>query len=379
MIIPIGESQISNFIAYFSDESRKRGFAQSISFPTGEEEVKEILARLRAGEIPLTVQGARTGLSGAAVPQGGHILSCVKLNHIGPLRRSETGDFFLPVGAGVTMAEIEERLARETPKLFWPGAPTEAGGTVGGVLGGGSRGIYAVRCGEAADWAVNVQKVDGVILSAELKLLPIPASVWGIGFYFPDYEAAQRFILEAAHLEKSIAAALEFFNETALTCIAALRKTAAGMSALPDTSGQAAMVYVELHAQSEADSEDSAAALMALAEGFESDPEGSWAVSGASEVGRVRPICHAAQESALWAHDARLGGEAPGLDLALSDKSGVEMLNACLAEFVDENIEISVFGSLTGGRLRLCPLPRSEAERALAQKLLEDWKGPFAP
>jgi len=55
------------------DESRRAGRADSVSFPKTEEDVKRHLAKARAGGMKVTVQGARTGITAGAVPEGGHI------------------------------------------------------------------------------------------------------------------------------------------------------------------------------------------------------------------------------------------------------------------------------------------------------------------
>ena len=46
------------------DESRLRGAADEIAFPETEEDVCALLG----GDTPLTLQGARTGITGGAVP-----------------------------------------------------------------------------------------------------------------------------------------------------------------------------------------------------------------------------------------------------------------------------------------------------------------------
>lgn len=56
------------FEEYGRDESRTSGEASSISFPTTEDEVRAILKKLHAERVPVTVQGARTGLAAGAVP-----------------------------------------------------------------------------------------------------------------------------------------------------------------------------------------------------------------------------------------------------------------------------------------------------------------------
>lgn len=54
---------IDEFEEYGRDESRASGEASSISFPTTEDEVRAILEKLHAERVPVTVQGARTGLA----------------------------------------------------------------------------------------------------------------------------------------------------------------------------------------------------------------------------------------------------------------------------------------------------------------------------
>ena len=84
------------FEEYGRDESRASGEASSISFPTTEDEVRAILEKLHAERVPVTVQGARTGLAAGAVPHGGHILNTSRMNRYLGLRRDEQGQFLLP-------------------------------------------------------------------------------------------------------------------------------------------------------------------------------------------------------------------------------------------------------------------------------------------
>ena len=67
---------------YLRDESRYTGWAEAIAFPKDEAQVIEIMKTARQNRTPVTVQGARTGLTGAAVPQGGYILNMSKMNKV---------------------------------------------------------------------------------------------------------------------------------------------------------------------------------------------------------------------------------------------------------------------------------------------------------
>ena len=67
---------------YLHDESRLCGKADSIAFPADEDEVRRIVSSVSAEGGVLTVQGARTGIAGGAVPLGGCILNLLSLIHI---------------------------------------------------------------------------------------------------------------------------------------------------------------------------------------------------------------------------------------------------------------------------------------------------------
>ena len=57
-----GDRKSTRLNSSHGDESRASGEASSISFPTTEDEVRAILETLHAERVPVTVQGARTGL-----------------------------------------------------------------------------------------------------------------------------------------------------------------------------------------------------------------------------------------------------------------------------------------------------------------------------
>ncbi len=123
---------------YLRDESRKIGRADSISFPVTEEDVKDCLATIRGLGVPVTIQGARTGITGGAVPAGGHIINLSRMNKIGPVRHEQGRDFALiTVQPGALLQEINKHIADETAdgrKYFFPPDPTETSASIGGMI-----------------------------------------------------------------------------------------------------------------------------------------------------------------------------------------------------------------------------------------------------
>lgn len=70
------------FEEYLRDESRSVGSAESIVFPESEADVRDALHALHATGVPVTVQGARSGLAAGAVPHGGCVLNTSRMNRV---------------------------------------------------------------------------------------------------------------------------------------------------------------------------------------------------------------------------------------------------------------------------------------------------------
>jgi len=139
---------------YVRDESRTVGHAETISFPTSEDQVRDVLRELHASGTPVTVQGARTGLAAGAVPQGGHVLNLSRMDAVLGLRRGEDGTYHLRVQPGVVLANLRKALANKSvptngwdeeslaaldelyagPEQFFPTDPTETSACIGGMV-----------------------------------------------------------------------------------------------------------------------------------------------------------------------------------------------------------------------------------------------------
>jgi D-lactate dehydrogenase (cytochrome) len=64
----------------FHDQSALCGSADAVCFAASTKQAQQAVQYAYANRIPLTVQGARTGLHAGAVPNGGILLSTLKLN-----------------------------------------------------------------------------------------------------------------------------------------------------------------------------------------------------------------------------------------------------------------------------------------------------------
>lgn len=175
------------FDDFLHDESRNRGHAETISFPRTEEDVRAVVRELYAGAVPITVQGARTGLAAGAVPQGGHVLNLSRMNQCLGLRQDERGRFFVRVQPGLVLSELRKYLAAkaipadgwdaaslaylaalaEAPEQMFPTDPTETSATLGGMAACNASGARSCRYGAMREHVTALRLVlaDGDVLA----------------------------------------------------------------------------------------------------------------------------------------------------------------------------------------------------------------------
>ena len=149
---------------YLRDESRRRGRADLISFATSEEDIRQVLLSRHA----ITTQGARTGITGGAVPDGGHILNLSRMTGITGMRLdSGRNEAFISVQPGLALVELRKILQtcefdsgnwspesllaleqfRQAPSYFFPPDPTETSASIGGMVACNASGACTFRYG----------------------------------------------------------------------------------------------------------------------------------------------------------------------------------------------------------------------------------------
>jgi D-lactate dehydrogenase (cytochrome) len=177
-----------HFADYLRDESRRAGWAETISFPHDEDDIREVIRVSYPGGLAVTTQGGRTGLTGGAVPNGGHILNTARMNRITGLRfDAARGSFLLTVQPGVVLSELRKCLhtcefdtAGWTPaalealarmqgagRFFFPPDPTESSASLGGMTACNASGACAFQYGPTRNYveALRVVLADGSVLA----------------------------------------------------------------------------------------------------------------------------------------------------------------------------------------------------------------------
>lgn len=124
--------------------------------PTQTSEVAAILSYCNSNKIPVTPSGARTGLSGGALPiNGGVALSMEKMNKIIHI---DEDNYQVTTEPGVITQNLQEAVREKG--LFYPPDPASKGSCfIGGNISENSGGPKAVKYGVTKDYVLNLEVV----------------------------------------------------------------------------------------------------------------------------------------------------------------------------------------------------------------------------
>jgi glycolate oxidase len=232
--------------SYGHDETEDLQYTPAIVLkPISVEEVSQIMSYCNERNIPVTPSGARTGLSGGALPiYGGVALSMEKFNRI--LKIDEKNHQVITEPGVIT--EVLQNTVKEKG-LFYPPDPASKGSCfIGGNISENSGGPKAVKYGVTKDYVLNLEVVLpngeiiwtganvlknatgynltqllvgsegtlGIITKIVLKLIPHPTQT--LLMLVPFFDAAQACEAVAAIFQAGITpSGLEFMERDALT------------------------------------------------------------------------------------------------------------------------------------------------------------------
>ena len=153
----VGQSQpVAN--SYLEDASGFRGHAERVIIPANEAEVVAALREASAAGIPVTIQGAGTGLTGGRVPLGGWALSLEKFTHL------EIHPGHAVAGAGVLLRDLHA--AAQQSGQFYPPDPTETSASIGGTIATNASGSRSLKYGATRRWIERLRVIlaDGRVI-----------------------------------------------------------------------------------------------------------------------------------------------------------------------------------------------------------------------
>ncbi len=342
----------------------------------------------------------------------------------------------LHVEPGLTLLDLQSEIARLKPEevfsalpaLFWPPDPTETSATIGGIAACGSQGPTAGYYGKMGNFVEQIRVVDargevreicrgaesvsfngvktdlvdiylgsegrsGIITQVTLRLLPKPAAMWGIAFFFPSVSESLAFAEALQSFtgcpDGAGIAASEYIDERSLQVIEEFKTVLPNIRDLPPIPRESrALIYVELHGSSEDAVEEIAEQLLETAADTGSDPDKAWALSGESEVRKIQAFRHAVPESINLKID-QLRNESQketgsgaeicklGTDMTIPGISFSTLFERYRDDLARKNLDGAVFGHIGDNHLHVNILPSDLAEFAAGQELIESW-GAFA-
>ncbi len=385
---------------YLTDASGFQGFADQVLLPSNEEEVLAVLDRASRGRTAITVAGAGTGLTGARVPQGGAVISLEKL------RKLECGDGSARVGPAVMLREIRDAAAKS--RQFFAPDPTETTAWIGGAIATNASGSRSFRYGSTRQHvrALRVAHIDGsvkeyrrgdainfpvetiprpdtrkntagyrlesgmdwvdlfcgsegtlgVILEAEIGLLPMPRDLFAGVIFFPSDEHALAAVDEWCGIPEL--RMLEYVDRNSLHLL---------VSRFPEIPVEA---LAALLIEADGDDLDVWEARLGST-GALSDA--SWFATAAGDRDRFREFRHSLPELVIETV-VRRGFLKMGTDYAVPPSRNREMLAFYRSRLERELPGLYlIYGHIGDAHVHVNMLPGSAAEADVASSLLDEF------
>ena len=409
------------FDEYLRDESRRSGCADQIILAKREEDVR--LALLSSSNI--TIQGARTGIAAGAVPEGGLILNLSRMNAIGEIdgdhitvqpgallseiwKKVEDAGLFFPPDPTETSASIGGMMACNAsgamsyhygPTRNWIHSLrmmladgdilrvergqkadglsfsllTESDREISGTLPElnmpdvkSAAGYYIKPDMDLLDLFIGMEGTLGVIIEAELELLPAPEFQQALCAFFPNEDAALKFV---RFLRKNLnPVAVEFFDHNALEL---LRNAELELPNIPAHFHTA--IYFEFHHDAEEDILAAAEKMMELGAG----EDACWIADTPREIEVHKAFRHATPEAVNLLIDQRKK-ECPGLtklgtDMSVPDDGLEKVMQLYRTDLATTGLEHVIFGHIGNNHLHVNILPRNMNELAQGKELYLNW------
>lgn len=371
------------------DASGFHGQAERVVTPASEAELIEIIGE----RAPITIVGARTGLTGGCVPQSGWAVSLEKL------RRIEICPGRAIAGPGVSLDALEAAAARSGQ--FYAPDPTETTASIGGTIATNASGSRSFRYGSTRRHILRlrVATMDGRIrefrrgdkIDFDVPALPLPNTTKNTAGYplAPGMDWIDLFTGSEGTLGIVTEAELQLLPKPrdVLAGVVFLESDAAALDAVDAWRGVDRLRMIEYFDSNSLDflrphypeipAPARAALLIEQEDGgvdfwAEHAPEDSWFAASDADRERFRRFRHALPE---LVNDKmrRRGFLKLGSDYAVPLERNREMLAHYHAELLGRGLDYVIFGHIGDAHVHVNILPKSPAEFESGQELMLDF------
>lgn len=435
MQVKTAPDEIQNYLIDASN--MPGGHAEKLFVPESADEIAEILRSAAEQSIPVTISGARTGTVGGAIPFGGYVVSLEKLNAIKSIdketwravvgagvilhdfqRAVESEGLFYPPDPTEWSCQMGGTIATNASgaRSFKYGATRNFVNRIDVVLAEGdtvtirrgeivsdngfielrtdsgrviraklptypqpdvrknTSGYFSGESIDAIDLFIGSEGTLGVIVEAELQLLPKPESFFsGIVFFkterdllefvaaVRDASFANRHIPnQQSQIRNPVAASLiEYFDDRALNFIS---------EKFPDVPSDAAgAIFFEQETNAE-NEDELLSAWNELLEKHHADLERSWFTTTDGDREKLREFRHALPVT-VNERIVRNGQKKVGTDMAVPDRNFASFLKFYKEKLDASGLEYVIFGHIGDNHLHANMIPKNDEEATKARHL----------
>ena len=238
-------------------------------------------------------------------------------------------------------------------------------------------GYYAADDMDAVDLFVGSDGTLGVLSELELRLLPLPNTIWAVTCFFDREEQAVAFT-DALRRTDVNEVSLEYFDRRALDILRIQKAEKIAFAALPDIpAGAGAAVYAELHC---GDETEAAGKLFRLGEVLTEaggSEENTWVARTEIDRDKLLFFRHAVPESVNMLIDERkkIYPEITklGSDMSVPDEHIFDVVRLYRTSLAEEGFDAAVWGHIGENHLHVNILPRNMEEYARGKELFVRW------
>ncbi|MDQ6871892.1 MAG: FAD-binding oxidoreductase [Gemmatimonadota bacterium] len=384
--------------AYEADSSGLHLIPELVARPETINDIIELVKKASVERTPITCAGAQTSTTAASITDEGMLLSLRSLNQITDL---DTKSRTIRVGPGAIVGDIKRTVAT-AGLLFAPDPTSEEESTIGGAIACNASGARTFKYGatrrhvralkvvmasgelvefrrsdlekntvgyafahDPIDWFIGSEGTLGIIVEAELALVPLPERVVGLAILFRSESEALKFVVGSRETVLVAPRCIEYFDDRALGIA---RQSAPAANISPDAS---AMVYVEEEINDDLDA--SLARWVEVIDSVAPDSE-PLVFDGEARLREARRIRHSipATMNERGARHRTTGGRKVGTDWAVPHRKLEQAIHTARSFATERGIEAPViYGHAGNGHPHQNFIARDAQELATIEEVVE--------